>query len=933
MNSLKNLLEFSEGKPILLIVPTEKEASQIAAVLNGQYFPDHDVFPFEDVPVSFFVRKSRIETLWSILNKRCRLVVGTLHSFSRFTLPPDVLKRFSQRFQRGGEFVDVRYVNSMGYDRSYLVRMGGEFSVRGDVVDIFAPLYEKPVRIELFGDVIEDIRFFDVVSQVSCGKLDEFVFLPAREYIDENHDHDTMVGKVGSRSTIFDYESFKVLLLNAPKCFDEFAKIERQVKEFLSDEQYSEYKTHSGLTLAELETLLFDAKHVEIDTERLEFVEKKSRLHQIPIIDEEELSVGDLVVHEKYGIGLFEAVKPVKNALGTKEYVVIKYEDATVYVPVERLDKIHKYVGDPNVKIDRLHAGTWKKRLEKVKEDLRKRIAELVDIYTRRQQVEGLSLAGDVEMERKFAETFPYIETEDQTVAIQEVLEDLASDHPMDRLLCGDAGYGKTEVALRAAFRCVVSGKQVALLVPTTVLARQHYRLFKQRLEPFGVRIALLDRSVPRSERSKALKDLKEGKIDIAIGTSVLLSESVKFSDLGLVIIDEEQNFGVEQKEKFKKIRLNVNVLSMSATPIPRTLHMALNGMKDMSVLTTPPLGRLPVVTYVARYDEKLVRGAILREINRGGQVIYVHNRVEDLRDVFERVCRLVPEARVVMAHGQMSTKKLTEAVKSFYERTSDVIVCTSIMQNGIDVPSANTIIVDDAQRYGLAQLYQLRGRVGRSDKRAFAYFLFDTELSPSAFKRLQVIREFSGPGSGLKIALKDMEIRGIGTIFGFEQHGNVNAVGLNMYLQLLEEGLRQTTQSANIEHVDVEIEGIAGSFYIPEEYIENEMERLRIYRRLASCEDLESLDGLRSELRDRFGRLPDQVEQLIDLFKIRLVAIQKNVKRIAFDEGTLKIYCEGDSIRIPGRYVYNEKEKVYLLYGVPAERSLKLLKKIFLKD
>lgn len=933
MNSLKNLLEFSEGKPILLIVPTEKEASQIAAVLNGQYFPDHDVFPFEDVPVSFFVRKSRIETLWSILNKRCRLVVGTLHSFSRFTLPPDVLKRFSQRFQRGGEFVDVRYVNSMGYDRSYLVRMGGEFSVRGDVVDIFAPLYEKPVRIELFGDVIEDIRFFDVVSQVSCGKLDEFVFLPAREYIDENHDHDTMVGKVGSRSTIFDYESFKVLLLNAPKCFDEFAKIERQVKEFLSDEQYSEYKTHSGLTLAELETLLFDAKHVEIDTERLEFVEKKSRLHQIPIIDEEELSVGDLVVHEKYGIGLFEAVKPVKNALGTKEYVVIKYEDATVYVPVERLDKIHKYVGDPNVKIDRLHAGTWKKRLEKVKEDLRKRIAELVDIYTRRQQVEGLSLAGDVEMERKFAETFPYIETEDQTVAIQEVLEDLASDHPMDRLLCGDAGYGKTEVALRAAFRCVVSGKQVALLVPTTVLARQHYRLFKQRLEPFGVRIALLDRSVPRSERSKALKDLKEGKIDIAIGTSVLLSESVKFSDLGLVIIDEEQNFGVEQKEKFKKIRLNVNVLSMSATPIPRTLHMALNGMKDMSVLTTPPLGRLPVVTYVARYDEKLVRGAILREINRGGQVIYVHNRVEDLRDVFERVCRLVPEARVVMAHGQMSPKKLTEAVKSFYERTSDVIVCTSIMQNGIDVPSANTIIVDDAQRYGLAQLYQLRGRVGRSDKRAFAYFLFDIELSPSAFKRLQVIREFSGPGSGLKIALKDMEIRGIGTIFGFEQHGNVNAVGLNMYLQLLEEGLRQTTQSANIEHVDVEIEGIAGSFYIPEEYIENEMERLRIYRRLASCEDLESLDELRSELRDRFGRLPDQVEQLIDLFKIRLVAIQKNVKRIAFDEGTLKIYCEGDSIRIPGRYVYNEKEKVYLLYGVPAERSLKLLKKIFLKD
>ncbi|MEN3007789.1 transcription-repair coupling factor [Pseudothermotoga sp.] len=933
MNSLKDLLRSSRKKPILLIVPTEKEASQIANILNGQYFPDHDVFPFEDVPVSFFVRKNRVEALWSILNGKCELVVGTLHSLSRFTISPDTLKQFSKHFLRGEKFVDVHWINMVGYDRSYLVRAGGEFSARGDVIDIFAPLYEKPVRIELFGEVIEDIRFFDVVTQTSCGKLDEFVLLPAREYINDDHCYDTMVGKVGSRATIFDYGSFEIFLVNSPKCFDEFAKLERQMKEFLSDEQYNEYRACSGLTLVELENLLSEANHIELDTERLEFTEKKSKLHQIPIIEEDELSAGDLVVHEKYGIGLFEGVKPIRNVLGTKEYVVIRYEDATVYVPVERLDRIHKYVGDPDVKIDRLHSGTWKKRLERVREDLRKKIAELVDIYTKRQQINGLRLAGDAELEKKFAETFPYVETEDQSVAIQEVLEDLASDHPMDRLLCGDSGYGKTEVALRATFRCIVSGKQVALLVPTTVLARQHYKLFKQRLEPFGVTVALLDRSVSRSERSRIIKDLKEGKLDVVIGTSILLSENVRFSDLGLVVIDEEQNFGVEQKEKFKKIRLNVNVLSLSATPIPRTLHMALNGMKDMSVLTTPPLGRLPVVTYVARYDERLIRGAILREVNRGGQVIYVHNRVEDLHDVFERVCRLVPEVRVVMAHGQMSTKKLTEAVKSFYEHTSDVIVCTSIMQSGIDVPSANTIIVDDAQRYGLAQLYQLRGRVGRSDKRAFAYFLFDSELSSSASKRLQVIKEFSGPGSGLKIALKDMEIRGIGTIFGFEQHGNVNSIGLNMYLQLLEEELRRTIRSTSFERVDVEIEGIAGSFYIPEDYIENEMERLRIYRRLASCNDLKSLDDLKSELRDRFGRLPSQVEQLIDLFRIRLVAIQRNVKKIIFDEGTLKIYCERDSMKIPGKYVYNEKEKVYLLYNVPAEKSLNLLKRIFLKD
>ncbi|MDK2923368.1 MAG: hypothetical protein PWQ90_809 [Pseudothermotoga sp.] len=933
MSKVKDLLNRSYERPILLIVPTEKEATQIASALNVQQFPGPDVFPFEEVPVSFFVRKRRIETLWSLLNEDQKLVVASLYSVSRFTLPVESLKSLSKRFRRGETFVDALWLQNLGYERTYLVRSGGEFTVRGDIVDVFLPIYEKPIRIELFGNSIEDIRSFDVISQISAEKLEEFILLPAREYVCEKHDYDTIVGKAGSNGTIFDYADFEILLMDAIRCFEEFAKLERQIREFLSDEQYEEYRKYSGLSLVELQRKLQSAREVQLDLQEFEYSEKKTGLLQVPIVDEEELSVGDLVVHEKYGIGVFEAVRPVTNALGTKDYIVIRYEDATIYVPIERLDKIHKYIGDPNVKIDRVHGGTWKRRLDRVKEDLKRKIAELVDIYMRRQEVKGLGLVGDSEIEQKFAETFPYVETHDQSIAIQEVLEDLASDRPMDRLLCGDAGYGKTEVALRAAFRCVVSGKQVVLLVPTTVLARQHYRTFRQRMEPFGVSVALLDRSVPKSERSRIIEDLRTGKIDVVIGTSALLSDSVKFSDLGLVIIDEEQNFGVEQKEAFKKIRLNVNVLSMSATPIPRTLHMAMNGMRDMSVLTTPPLGRLPVVTYVARYDDRLVRGAILREINRGGQVIYVHNRIEDLREVYEKICRLVPEARIVMAHGQMPMRKLTEAVRNFYERKADVIVCTSIMQNGIDVPSANTIIVDDAHRYGLAQLYQLRGRVGRSDRRAFAYFLFDSELSPSASKRLQVIREFSGPGSGLRIALKDMEIRGIGTIFGFEQHGNVNAIGLNMYLQILNEELKHTLQAEPCEHLDVEIEGVPGAFYIPEEFIENEMERLRTYRRMASCESLKSLDELRAELRDRFGELPEQVEQLIDLFKIRLMAIQRKVKKIAFDETTLKIYAENGSLKLHGKFVYNEKERVYLLYNVSSEKCLSLLKKIFLRD
>lgn len=931
---IDDILTSNTDRPVLVIVPTEHDAQLLASNLNVNHFPSHDVFPFEDIPVSFSVRKSRIETLWRLSNGSKEVIVTTLHAISRKTFSRDQLKSYTRTLRVGDNFHDFGdFLFKIGYERSFLVRTQGEFSIRGDIVDFFGPLYDKPVRIELLGNRIESLRFFDVISQRSVDTAHQIVLLPCREYFSDVHSFDTVPGKAGSNSTIFDYASFKVFIVDFERCQQEFAKREVESREILSKDLLDDYIHHSQVSLSQLVKLIGEFTPIEMDFRTLKVTVKGSKVEQLPILDEEELTPGDYVVHKDYGIGIYKGVQRVQNVFGIREYIVIGYEDSTIYVPVERLDRIHKYVGDnQNVKIDRLQSRSWKHRVEKVRNNLQQKISELIQIYTRRQQTTGLRLSGDAELEKSFARTFPYIETQDQADAIEEILNDLAYDKPMDRLLCGDAGFGKTEVALRAAFRCVVSGKQVAILVPTTVLAKQHYKTFKERMEPFGVSVEILDRSVSRSKKADIFKQLQDGTIDVIIGTHALLSDKVKFSDLGLVIIDEEQNFGVEQKEKFKKLRINVNVLSLSATPIPRTLHMALTGMKDMSVLNTPPLGRLPVVTYVSSYNHQLVRAAILREINRGGQVIYVHNRIQDIYDVYEQLKGVVPEARIVVAHGRMSSTNLGRAVRSFYEHESDVIVCTSILENGIDIPNANTIIVDDSDRYGLAQLYQLRGRVGRSDKRAFAYFLYDSNIKGTAIRRLQVIKQFSGLGSGLQLAMKDMQMRGIGSVFGLEQHGDINEIGLNLYVEILSEQLRQAKgeSTAGEHHIETEIEGLPGELIIPSDYVENPLERMKIYRRLASCSTIDEIDDILSELKDRFGQYPHQVSLLIDTFKLRLNAYHMGIKRIRYTQDSLQIVTETHlNTKTDKKYLYNEKLKTYFFYGIEPDQVMTFLKKL----
>ncbi|HIP92103.1 MAG TPA: DEAD/DEAH box helicase, partial [Thermotoga sp.] len=649
---------------------------------------------------------------------------------------------------------------------------------------------KNPVRLDLFENEIEDIRFFDPISQKTIKKVDEVIILPAREYISENHDADTIPGKYNADSSLLEYlKDPVVIFINKEEVFKEYAKIEKEMKEILGS-RYEEYKKLSSIPLSSFEKLFETAKEIEysFDTKEFHVISPKKKGKTIPILDIEDIKVGDLVVHKDHGIGIFQGVEKVENALGIREYFKIKYADANLYVPVERLDRVHKYIGNSSeISINKLNDKRWKKTVKKIKEDIERKIKELIELYLKRQEVKGLSLPGDPDMEEKLAQTFPYPETPDQKRCIEEVLTDLEDEKPMDRLLCGDSGFGKTEVAIRAAFRTVVSGKQVAILVPTVVLARQHYENFQKRLSPFGVKVALLDSTKTRAERKRIIEGLKKGELDIVIGTHSLLSDDIKFYDLGLIIIDEEQKFGVEQKEKLKKLRVSVNVLSMSATPIPRTLHMALSGMKDLSVINTPPVGRKPIVVYVMEYDPRVVRNAILREVNRGGQVIYVRNRVEELEEVFERLTNLVPEVKIGVAHGRMRKKVMEEIVWDFYKGKLDVLVCTTIIESGVDIPNANTLIVEDSHRYGLAQLYQLRGRVGRSEKRAFAYFLYPKHALKKSLERLKIIKETIGPGSSFEIAMKDMELRGIGSIFGFEQHGNMNSIGFKLYSEILE--------------------------------------------------------------------------------------------------------------------------------------------------
>ncbi len=591
-----------------------------------------------------------------------------------------------------------------------------------------------------------------------------------------------------------------------------------------------------------------------------------------------QLSIGDYVVHEDHGLGIYRGIEKVERDRVIKDYIKVEYGDGGIlYLPASRLESIQKYAGAgaKKPKLNRLGGSDWNKTKTKVKGAVQEVARDLVKLYAARQEKNGFSYGHDTVWQREFEELFPYDETEDQLEAIDAVKEDMESRKIMDRLICGDVGYGKTEVALRAAFKAVQDSKQVAYLVPTTILAQQHYNTFVQRMKDFPVRVEMLSRFCTPAQQKKTLEALRKGLVDIVIGTHRILSKDLQFKDLGLLIIDEEQRFGVTHKEKIKQMKENVDVLTLTATPIPRTLHMSLAGIRDMSVLEEPPVDRMPIQTYVMEYNEEMVREAINRELAREGQVYYVYNRVTDIEEIAARVQALVPEASVAYAHGQMREHELERIMTDFINGEIDVLVSTTIIETGLDIPNANTMIVHDADRMGLSQLYQLRGRVGRSSRTSFAFLMYkrDKLLKEEAEKRLQAIREFTELGSGIKIAMRDLEIRGAGNVLGAEQHGHMEAVGYDLYCKMLNRAVLALKGGENGEETYETAVECDVDAYIPSTYIKNEYQKLDIYKRISSVETEEESLDMQDELTDRFGELPASVLNLLSIALLRAAA------------------------------------------------------------
>lgn len=613
---------------------------------------------------------------------------------------------------------------------------------------------------------------------------------------------------------------------------------------------------------------------------------KKKNYSGSRIQDFAELSVGDFVVHEKHGLGIYRGIEKVEVDRIVKDYIKIEYRGGSnLYIPATQLDCLQKYSGadaSKAPKLNKLGTQEWNKTKSKVRGAVKNIAKELVELYAVRQEKEGYVCGPDTVWQREFEEMFPYEETEDQLSAIEDAKRDMESTRIMDRLICGDVGYGKTEVALRAAFKEVQESRQVAYLAPTTILAQQIYNTFVQRMKEFPVRVELLCRFRTPAQQKKAIEDLKKGQVDVIIGTHRILSKDVQFKNLGLLIVDEEQRFGVTHKEKIKQLKKDVDVLTLTATPIPRTLHMSLIGIRDMSVLEEPPMDRMPIQTYVMEYDEETVREAINRELRRGGQVYYVYNRVTDIADVALRIAKLVPDARVDFAHGQMSERELENVMYSFVNGDIDVLVSTTIIETGLDISNVNTMIIHDSDRYGLSQLYQLRGRIGRSNRTAYAFLMYrkNVMLKETAEKRLAAIREYTDLGSGFKIAMRDLELRGAGNLLGAQQHGHMNAVGYDLYCKMLNEAVKEAKGIRTMEDFETSVD-LNVDAYIPDSYISNEFQKLDIYKRIAGIETQQDYDDMLEELLDRFGEPGKVVLNLLAIARLKAIAHQGYVTEI----------------------------------------------------
>jgi transcription-repair coupling factor (superfamily II helicase) len=914
--------------------------------------------------VNSALERDRLRVLEKLASNAPTIVVSTARSVLQTVPSPEDLrtkmlklqttKNFSQE-----ELLKILYEN--GYEKVDFVETPGEYSHRGCIVDVYSFNSSAPFRIEFFGNEIESIRIFDERTQQTQHLVEAIeIMLRGKETKQEEGRIFDFLPKgsiIVFEGTLPECEEWRPIEEEIQK--GSFKTISFTATPVHQDEHSANFPfvpervvgADTDSVMAYVEDCIKSAKKVFIffltegDKER--FIELsggrfknsqdvvflngsissgfiaegafavlsytqlfgKSRLpreleiKESAMIPEIEMEPGDFCVHTDYGICRFRGIETVKDKERTEQMLVFEFEGgAKLYLPPLEIDKVHRYIGAGRARpaLSRLGDTTWLRRKERVKKALDKLSQELLLIQAKRMLNKGIAYPPDSQLQKEFEAAFPYTETEDQLKTVKAVKKAMEQPRPMDYLVAGDVGYGKTEVAMRSAFKAVEFGRQVAVLVPTTLLAEQHYRTFKQRMADYPIIIEVLSRFRKPSEQHEIIRRLKEGKTDIIIGTHRLLSKDVEFYDLGLVIIDEEQRFGVAQKEHFKRLRTSIDVLSLTATPIPRTLNMALSGIKDMSVLATPPPQKLAVITKVAPYSKNLIREAVIRELMRNGQVFFVHNRVKTIEQVRSELTTLIPEARFAVAHGQMDEYRLAETMALFLDRKIDVLVTTTIIENGLDIPTVNTLIVNNAHTFGLADLHQLRGRVGRHKEQAFAYFLVPSfeRLNYTARQRLRAIEEFSRLGAGFQIALRDLEIRGAGNLLGREQAGLIHAVGYDLYVRLLSQTIAALKKQPARERLPVEV-ALPLEAHIPAEYISDMRQRIEFYRQIATADDLTALDKVQERMRDLFGKPPDSVKNLFLKARLSLALENLTIDYIGLrKEGILMRYRERTKIK-----------------------------------
>lgn len=974
-------------KNAVIVVPTTEQVN--GWLTDLQYFsPQLRVYThplvqhtvFTTTTKSLELAAKQMEALTALRGSRQAVVVATAEEAAQFVTAPQKIDDAVLSFKVGEDYERETILSGLvsgGYERSDLVDRRGLFSVRGDIIDIY-PLNEKePIRLEFFGDTLENIRYFNEQTQKSSIKTDSVRILPFALAYDKDDEKTTLLDYGNNGIIIWDEgnrikEELKKSFSESIERKNEAAKwrslagekrtavqlvlslLAQSVSELETDETVSiTSKTVAGFR-KEFTLLKDELGHWRERDYRIIFVIsgekraaslngwlKQNEFYALPLTETgkdtgifissgeirngfefpyaktvviaekdiygtqkkrlrrhtengqeinafTDLHAGDYVVHDTHGIGKYVGIKTIETDGVHKDYLEIHYSGHDVlYVPTDQIQFLQRYIGNEGEapRLSRMGGADWKKARAKAQKSIDNLAEKLVALYAKREITDGYAFPPDTPFQQEFEEAFPYEETQDQLKAVAAIKESMEKPVPMDCLVCGDVGFGKTEVAVRAAFKAVMGGKQVAVLVPTTVLAQQHYQTFSERFRSFGVVCDVLNRFRSIKERKEILQKVEAGQIDVLIGTHSILNKNVKFKDAGLLIVDEEQRFGVAQKEKWKTWATGIDVLTLSATPIPRTLHMSLVHLRQMCLIETPPTERLPVQTYVTEYDGAIVRDAIMREKRRGGQVFFVYNRVATMERMKVELEALIPEVTIGMAHGQMTGSVLEANMFDFYEGEYDVLLCSSLVENGLDIANANTIIVYDADRFGLSQLYQMRGRVGRSHRTAYAYFLYRRNkiLNEVAEKRLQAVKEFTELGSGFKIAMRDLEIRGAGNLLGREQHGNIAGVGFVMYVQMLEEAVNRLRNEGYTKTVDVRTTlEVRVDAFIDDTYIEHGGQKIEMYQRLALVRTEEALEELKNELTDRFGKPTRAVQNLLKATHLRIRAQKDSVLSVS---------------------------------------------------